>query len=448
MKKKGRWIWSGEASQSRAILYFHGGACTTGSSYTHRSIAAHLASASGATAWSIDYRLAPEHTYPAALEDGVAARARADGVQASLDVLDAMCHYWTLYPGVIPMARRAVKVAGRFIAQHMETSEPALSKICFVANDMKKRLSSIILYTAALLLAVLSFTQKNGYALTSFQHAWNSGHIIAFWLWTYLMLTRWPNLATRSFRQQAVIGMVTVIVISFAMEGIQNVMGRTFSFYDIRKNIVGAAAALCFTIPGRKHLNKMIRTGIQIIVLAALLFELAPFARATVDDIIMFRQFPVLCSFETPFEKKRWRSNTTLRIDRNIKKEGRASLKVHPNFDVYTRATLFSLARNWTGFRFLELDLYNPLSKAIYIRLAVHDELFHRRGYQKKDRFVRSYTLPHGWNHIRIPIEEIRTAPSERKMQMADIKEIMVLVWQYGEYRAIYIDGLKLSRAP
>jgi glycopeptide antibiotics resistance protein len=313
---------------------------------------------------------------------------------------------------------------------------------------MKKKLSNLILYTAALFLAVLLFTQKSDYALTSFEHAWNSGHIIAFGLWTYLMLTRWPGLATRSCWQQVVICTTIAILISFGIEGIQHVTGRTFSFDDIRKNLVGCAAALVFTIPRRIHLSRWIRSGIQVIILVALIFELAPLGRAAIDDVIIVRQFPVLCSFETPFEKERWRSNTSLQIDRSIRKDGRASLKVNPNFGVYTRATLFSMARNWTGLRFLELDLYNPQSNTIYIKIAVHDALFFRRGYQGKDRFVRPYSLSHGWNHIRIPMEDIRTAPRQREMQLTDIRELMILVWQHGKPGTIYIDGLRLSPAP
>ncbi|WP_038169876.1 alpha/beta hydrolase fold domain-containing protein [Tomitella biformata] len=61
------------AESPRAILYLHGGAFTMGSPRTHRSLAAHLALAAGAKVFTLDYRLAPEHPYPAAVDDAVAA---------------------------------------------------------------------------------------------------------------------------------------------------------------------------------------------------------------------------------------------------------------------------------------------------------------------------------------------------------------------------------------
>jgi epsilon-lactone hydrolase len=53
-------------------LYLHGGAYVLGSADTHLRLAAHYALASGARVWSVDYRLAPEHPYPAALDDALA----------------------------------------------------------------------------------------------------------------------------------------------------------------------------------------------------------------------------------------------------------------------------------------------------------------------------------------------------------------------------------------
>ena len=66
-------ITVGATERPRAVLYLHGGGYTVCSPATHRSLTAFLARSSGAVVYSLDYRLAPEHRYPAALDDAVAA---------------------------------------------------------------------------------------------------------------------------------------------------------------------------------------------------------------------------------------------------------------------------------------------------------------------------------------------------------------------------------------
>ena len=61
------------AERGRAVLYLHGGAYVGGSLRTHRGIAAQIALAGGIPVHLVDYRLAPEHPHPAAVEDALAA---------------------------------------------------------------------------------------------------------------------------------------------------------------------------------------------------------------------------------------------------------------------------------------------------------------------------------------------------------------------------------------
>lgn len=55
------------------VLYLHGGGYVVGSPRMYRGLAAHLSRAAGAVVYNLDYRLAPEHPFPAALDDTVAA---------------------------------------------------------------------------------------------------------------------------------------------------------------------------------------------------------------------------------------------------------------------------------------------------------------------------------------------------------------------------------------
>jgi epsilon-lactone hydrolase len=59
--------------RDRHILYLHGGGFVIGSSSLYRHLTWRLAAAGRARLLSVDYRLAPEHPFPAALEDAVAA---------------------------------------------------------------------------------------------------------------------------------------------------------------------------------------------------------------------------------------------------------------------------------------------------------------------------------------------------------------------------------------
>lgn len=66
-------VEAGVAQGPRAVLLLHSGGYTVASARSHRALAAALSSACGAPVWSLDYRLAPEHPYPAALDDTIAA---------------------------------------------------------------------------------------------------------------------------------------------------------------------------------------------------------------------------------------------------------------------------------------------------------------------------------------------------------------------------------------
>ena len=69
----GEWIIPADAPEDKAILYFHGGGFRIGSVASHRDLIARIALASGCRVLAINYRLAPEHRFPAALDDALVA---------------------------------------------------------------------------------------------------------------------------------------------------------------------------------------------------------------------------------------------------------------------------------------------------------------------------------------------------------------------------------------
>ncbi len=68
----GEWVTTPGCDPNRRVLYVHGGGYVMGSLATHRRLCADIARAGGCAVLSLDYRLAPEHPFPAAVDDALA----------------------------------------------------------------------------------------------------------------------------------------------------------------------------------------------------------------------------------------------------------------------------------------------------------------------------------------------------------------------------------------
>jgi epsilon-lactone hydrolase len=67
------WTWTQGDTRDAALLYVHGGGYVIGSLDSHRHMVAEAGRAAGCWALALDYRLAPEHPFPAPIEDTLAA---------------------------------------------------------------------------------------------------------------------------------------------------------------------------------------------------------------------------------------------------------------------------------------------------------------------------------------------------------------------------------------
>ena len=69
----GEWVVAPGERDNRVVLYLHGGGYVMGSINTHREMVSHISREAKARVLIINYRLAPEHPFPAAVEDSTAA---------------------------------------------------------------------------------------------------------------------------------------------------------------------------------------------------------------------------------------------------------------------------------------------------------------------------------------------------------------------------------------
>ncbi|MEW6076734.1 MAG: alpha/beta hydrolase [Thermodesulfobacteriota bacterium] len=84
------WVAVPGSDGKGVILYFHGGGYTAGSLSSHRNLVSRLAVEAGRLLLAVDYRLAPEHPFPAAVDDAVAAYrwlVNSEGVPAGMVII-------------------------------------------------------------------------------------------------------------------------------------------------------------------------------------------------------------------------------------------------------------------------------------------------------------------------------------------------------------------------
>lgn len=79
------WLRPDGAPADKVLLYLHGGAYVVGDCSTHRQMVSHIARSAGIAALVPEYRLAPEHPFPAAIDDavGIYRALLADGFSPS-----------------------------------------------------------------------------------------------------------------------------------------------------------------------------------------------------------------------------------------------------------------------------------------------------------------------------------------------------------------------------
>jgi len=302
-----------------------------------------------------------------------------------------------------------------------------------------------ILWPPAVILVVLLFVGGPGYrSPRSLQAFWDLGHIGAFSLWTFLLVT-WKRVEETSPAHQWATGLAFCIVAGAGSEFIQSLTGGDASLDDFLRDIVGGLLTLSWFAPSVKALPREVRRTARSMSALFLFVACLPLATALGDEALARARFPVLSDFETPFERSRWEGDARYAPDSSIARSGKASLKVDMDTSLYSGVALVYFPKNWKGHRFLVLDVYNPSPDVLEITCRIHDRR-HEEGEQRyQDRFNRIFRLPLGWNEIRIDLGDVAKAPAGRTMDLGEIRVVGLFAMKLPQPRTMYLDNVRLE---
>ncbi len=284
------------------------------------------------------------------------------------------------------------------------------------------------------------------HAARSFKAAWDLGHILFFFLATYLAIA-----CTRSTRHEQKswlffgLFLLLVLVAGIIIELVQQMIGgRSVSGWDVYRNLLGCLAA--FTVTGSLPLAKRGYLFLSAAVVILLFAAGRPLYTSLTDEQTARNQFPLLSDFETPFEQNRWKDVRQLQRQKNIVRRGQYGLRVQLSTATYSGTSLFYFPHDWRGFQTLHFSVYNPEEEVLFLHCRIQDGLHAQHGMRFDDRFHKRFTLRPGWNDLSVSLQEVRTAPATRLMDMAQVEGFGLFVIRQPRARVVYLDSIYLSR--
>ncbi|MDT8421555.1 MAG: hypothetical protein RQ754_14095 [Desulfuromonadales bacterium] len=309
----------------------------------------------------------------------------------------------------------------------------------FQAQPWKVR----ILVVVAVTCLVLLFVGGPRFSQRSHEHLWGLGHVLCFAVWSAL-LGGWRR--DWSYRRLAMIVIGLTLGGGLVIELAQTMVGRYLSLVDMFNNLLGSLLALLFFCPQRRVLPPLRRHLLQGVILLLLLPSGLPLGRVLLDEYAARRALPVLADFESPGELARW-SGADMSLSEDIASHGRFALKAMLTTDRYSGVGFKYFPRDWSGYRGLSFDLYNPSAEPLRVTCRIHDRLHPASGNAYSDRFNRSYLLPPGgWTTIDIDLEQVAGAPQTRPLDLGQIAGLGLFVTQQPVGKILYLDYLRLWR--
>jgi len=219
---------------------------------------------------------------------------------------------------------------------------------------------------------------------------------------------------------------------------------RHFRLGDIYTDILGAAIFLMITYvhqtrPRHRYITWMTGGLLLLIIIRAY-----PIIVSSIDKWNMERTFPVLISFETPFELSRLLENDeTVNRTQSHATEGDYSIHVQLTPGEYPGITIKHIMEDWRGYSYLSFDVFIEGLSSLPLTIRINDRT-HNEKYE--DRYNQTFNLQPGLNHVTISLSEVEHAPKGRLMDMEHISILCLFSYKLKEQRTVYFDNFRLEK--
>ena len=305
----------------------------------------------------------------------------------------------------------------------------------------------LVALVVAGLLTPIPFIGRIGTALGDLAHAPLFGGIA---LGIFCLLDRFRPLPGPgvSLAVRSMLVLVGLFAFGVAIELTQQFFGRSAAVHDAVANGLGILAATFWvwarSFPPDRWWSPRILLSSAGFLLAIAWWNPLMILR---DVVRVHWDFPMLASFESREELKRWYlRECEARLSRQDATSGNHSMEVIFQPTSYPGTTLVEMQSDWSAMKTLELDVVLDPSysgRSVRFMLKVIDKL-HQNNHE--DAFRGTWTLEVGQpQRIRVTREEVVRGPDDRELDLSKVEAVDLLLLEPGETTKVRFDRLKLT---
>lgn len=266
-------------------------------------------------------------------------------------------------------------------------------------------------------------------------------HVPVFGLVSLALLALTPPAWQR--RQRFVLAFVCTLVLGIFTEAIQIPMRRDASWDDIIADALGATSFLLFAATVQQ---KRVTAYTSIFAgTAILVWTLIPLGAVTAAVYQRNARFPVIFNGDIESERMFVSGINTRMESQKLKPDGGTYTSVEFATQSAPRIEIRDLVPDWSGYSKLNVKVGVPGNQELTLTVRIHDKA-HRRGDQPhEDRFSRQYIIAPGLNTVAVPLDEIKSAPRDRLMDMAQIEALILFSDNENGLRGMNLYEIRLN---
>ena len=283
-----------------------------------------------------------------------------------------------------------------------------------------------------------------------FQQLWNSGHIILFMVYSFLIL----KYVNRSTKQVSYLKLFVFIVLSSLLLGViiellQSFTGRDKSMYDVQLDLVGAVTGFVIFSKLKQVCSRFVNNAVIFSVAVFFLVSVTPLVLNIIDSVYQQEDFPLLLANKHTTEFTRFGLTNSKVSYVSSKAESNSQvniLKVDFIKSDDSAVTLFVPNISWEDYSHIQFEILNPSDKTFSLNFKINQKINNTTLPHFQPSLNYALNLKPGWNNISIKFSDMHMDSRNDKFDFTRVRSLMFFILNLRQDKTVFLNRIRLDK--